>query len=162
MGIFNYSLDNVSTNNTHPKDDYEVEVLSVKYNKQEIKQGDRAGQLMHKVTVNTKIITTVNGDPTRAGKPVRIDFIVDEDAESFNRIVRFIMACHGIKAGTDEADMEFKEKFQGYDFSVDPDSGTLGNGYNVLVKQRVIVSLDLDGKSPDKMYNRMISSRPVV
>lgn len=159
--IFKPNLDRFqSTIFVAPKNEYEVEVVSVKYRAVDIKNGARAGQKMHIVSAGTRIIADSSGDAQYANKPLNIDFIVDgENEESFNRLLRFFMCCKGIRPGTDEADAEFRERFADADLSIDTDAGTLGAGYQDLLKNRVVVNVDIRTQG-DKQYQDYKGCRP--
>lgn len=159
--IFKPNLDKFSSKIfVAPANEYEVEVGSVKYRAIEIKNGARAGQKMHMVDVATRIIADTAGDKEFENKPLSISFILDADREdSFDRLLKFVMCCKGIKPGSDESDNEFKSRFGDLDLSVDPEVGALGAGYETLQKNRVIVTVGIRTQG-DKQYQDYKGCRP--
>lgn len=153
MSIFKPNLDKFSSKIfVAPANEYEVEVASVKYRAVDIRNGARAGQKMHMVDVSCRIISDSSGDKEYENKPVSVSFILDTDREeSFDRLIKFVMCCKGIRPGTEDADNEFKTRFGQLDLGVDLDSGELGSGYAELQKSRVIVNVGIRTQG-DKQY----------
>lgn len=161
MSIFKPNLDRFSSKMfIAPANEYEVEIATVKYRAVDIKNGARAGQKMHMVDIATRIIADTSGDKEFEGKPLNISFILDADREdSFDRLIKFVMCCKGLKPGSDDSDNEFKSRFGDLDLSVDTDSGTLGAGYDSLQKNRVIATVGIRTQG-DKQYQDYKGCRP--
>jgi hypothetical protein len=140
MSLFKPQFDNFSTQRFNlGAGEWEIEIASLKLRSVEIKKGDRAGQKMHMITVNSRVISDSNGDTTNANKPFSFDLIINPDEPTgFNNVLKLAMACVGIRSGTAEADAEFTERFGNDDWSVDTDTGTLGSAWHALAKSRVI------------------------
>jgi len=129
-----------------PANEYEFEIGALKLRSADIKNGERAGQKMHMLSVPTRVVQTTSGDTEFANKPTTFDFIINVDqADGFNRILKFAMAANGIVPGTDEADAEFKTRFGGEDWSVDVETGTLGTGWQMLQKKRFVGTTKVGG-----------------
>jgi len=160
MSIFKPNLDKFSsTIFIAPPNEYEVEVASAKYRAVDIKNGKRAGEKMHIVAFGTRIIADAAGDAEFAGKLLNVDFIVGDDEASFDRLLRFVMCCKGIRPGTAEADEEFRQNFGDLDLSVDTENGTIGSAYTDLVRSRLIVNVDIRTQG-DKQYQNYRGCRP--
>jgi hypothetical protein len=161
MSIFKPNLDKFSSKVfIAPANEYEVEVASVKYRAVDIKNGARAGQKMHMIDVATRIIADTSGDKEFENKPISVSFILDPEREdSFDRLIRFVMCCKGIRPGSEESDNEFKTRFGDLDLSVDIESGEIGAGYASLAKNRVIVNVGIRTQG-DKQYQDYKSCRP--
>lgn len=160
MSIFKPNLDKFSSRIfIAPANEYEVEVISAKYRAVEIKNGARAGQTMHMVGLGTRIVADASGDAEFAGKLINVDFIVGEDEASFDRLLRFVMCCKGIRPGTEEADAEFRTNFGDLDLSIDTENGVLGSAYTDLVKSRLIVNVDIRTQG-DKQHQNYKGCRP--
>lgn len=160
MSIFKPNLDKLSTTIfIAPANEYEVEVISARYRVVDIKNGKRAGEKMHIVGFGTRIVSDASGDTQFAGKLINVDFILSEDEASFDRLLRFVMCCKGIRPGTEEADNEFRQNFGDLDLSVDTENGTLGSAYTDLVKSRLIVNVDIRTQN-DKQYQNYKGCRP--
>jgi hypothetical protein len=158
--IFKPNLDKFSSKIfVAPANEYEVELGVPKYRAVKINRGDRAGQDMHIISFPSRIIQDTSGDTEFANKPLNIDFIVDENESSFDRLLKFIMTCKGIRPGADESDEEFRVRFGAEDFSVNTENGELGSGYANLQKARVVVSVDIRTQG-DKQYQNFKGSRP--
>lgn len=161
MSIFKPNLDKFSSKMfIAPANEYEVEVATVKYRAVDIKNGARAGQKMHMVDIATRIIADTSGDKEFENKPLNVSFILDADREdSFDRLIKFVMCCKGIRPGSDESDTEFKTRFGDLDLSVDPEIGSLGAGYDSLQKNRVIVTVGIRTQG-DRQYQDYKGCRP--
>lgn len=161
MSIFKPNLDRFSSKVfIAPANEYEVEVASVKYRAVDIKNGARAGQKMHMIDIATRIIADTSGDKEFENKPVSVSFILDPEREdSFDRLIRFVMCCKGIRPGSEESDNEFKTRFGDLDLSVDLESGEIGSGYASLTKNRVIVNVGIRTQG-DRQYQDYKSCRP--
>jgi len=140
MSLFKPQFDNFSTQRFNlGAGEWEIEIASLKLRSVEIKKGDRAGQKMHMITINSRVISDSNGDTTNANKPFSFDLIINPEEEGgFNNVLKLAMACVGIRSGSAEADAEFTSRFGNDDWSVDTDSGTLGTAWHALAKSRVI------------------------
>lgn len=150
MSIFKPTFDKYSSARfVAPADEYEIEVTSIRPRQLEIKKGDRAGQKMNMLTVNSKIISGSSSGKELVDKVISLDFIVNTDQEDgFNRVLRFAANCLGINAGgvnAEQYDAEFIQRFGDKDWSVDFESGTVGDGWSQLVKTRVIVQTKVGG-----------------
>ena len=114
---------------------------------------------MRMISVPTRIISTTDGDKQYEGKPINVDFIVDESESSFDRALRFFMAANGIRPGSDESDNEFRARFGDADLSVDPANGTLGAAWATLQGKRVVLNVDIRTQG-DKQYQDYKGARP--
>lgn len=161
MSIFKPNLDKFSSKMfIAPANEYEVEIATVKYRAVDIKNGARAGQKMHMVDIATRIVADTSGDKEFENKPLNVSFILDAEREdSFDRLIKFVMCCKGLRPGSDESDTEFKSRFGDLDLSVDPDTGTIGSGYETLQKNRVIVTVGIRTQG-DKQYQDYKGCRP--
>lgn len=161
MSIYKPDLDKFSSVRfVAPMDEYEVELGAPKLRTVQIKNGERAGQNMHIVAVPARIIANGDGDTEYANKIVSVDFILDENPESFSRLLRFFATVNGITMGTEGADNQFKEQFADADFSVDPESGELGAAIMSMQKGRVVVKLNVSSRG-DSQFNQLGGSRPI-
>jgi hypothetical protein len=147
MSIFKPNLDNFTTKFfVLPAGEWELEVAKVSLRSVDIRNGKNAGNKMHMVSVSNRVIGTSEGDKDLANKSATFDFIVNVDqADGFNRVLKFAMVCNGIVAGTDEADAEFRQRFGGEDWSVDVETGTLGSGWTMLQNKRYIGTTVIGG-----------------
>lgn len=156
MSIFTPALDKFSSKFfVAPANEYEVKVGAPRYRNIKLKDDTK----MHIVSFPCVIVQTADGDATLARKTINADFIVDEDPESFGRLLRFVQACLGIKGGSDEADDEFRAKVAELDFSVDTDEGKLGAGYATIQDAHVVLNAGIRMKD-EKQYQTINGARP--
>lgn len=149
MSLFKPSLDKFSSQAFKlPTDEYELQIGVIKTRTVDIKNGEKAGQKMHMLSVPFKVIATSSGDTEHANRTITVDYIINTDQEDgFNRVLKLAMAANGIIPGKEESDREFVTVYGNEDWSVDFESGTLGGAWASLNQKRIISQVGIGGKA---------------
>lgn len=163
MGLFTPSLDKFSSQAFKlPVDEYELQIGVIKTRTVDIKNGERAGQKMHMLSIPFKVISTTSGDTEHANRTITIDFIVNTDQEDgFNRVLKVAMAANGIIPGTEDADREFVSRFGNEDWSVDFDENKLGTAWSMLNQKRIVSNVAIGGKAGYERNEFKGNPRPI-
>lgn len=151
MSIFKPNLDRFSsTFYVAPIGVYELEIMKLSFAKRKAKEVEVA-------TVNVTLAIRGSDEHGDAENNNIVNFTAWlKEEDDFKQLMVLAMSALGIKPGTRQADEEFRIRFGDLDFKVDTDSGTLGSGYDKIVKGRVRCKLSSqpDKIDPEKMYQR--------
>lgn len=133
MPRYNYDPSKVQSSiEVFPKDDYEFVLGSPKsFIRQNSKGEDSYG---------VRFSVEVAAGAYKGKRTVFTCYLHSEGAQSMSK--RFQMAAYGFKSNS-EGEQAFNEKFGGLDWSIDPESGSVGEAWQKMAGTRVVGVLDI-------------------
>lgn len=126
-----------ATFKTFPKGDYEFSVGEPR----SFKRTSNEGKETFGVRFPCKCEEVVSeGDPKMKGERAVYSAYLHGEANPF--VKQFLMAVLGFSVD-ETGEKAFDEKYKGYDWSFDPDNGTVGDMWSTVTGGRLIASMDI-------------------